>query len=87
MSSDDLWRSRFIVVTLARLVGLGTFFLGVAVMYTDLLRDGGWPQVGAIIAIIATLDVLLVPKILRKAWERQDRPGIELPTHEPPERP
>ncbi len=87
MSSDDQWRSRFLVLTLARLVGLGAFLFGVAVMYTDLLREGGWRQVGAIFAIVGALDILLVPKILRKAWERHDRPAVELPRHDPPEWP
>ena len=87
MTQDELWRSRFMVLTLARLGGLAIFMLGVAIMYTDLLRDGGWPQVGAILAIIGALDALLVPRVLRKGWEKQDRPGVELPRHDPPEWP
>jgi ABC-type uncharacterized transport system permease subunit len=87
MSSDELWRSRFLVLTFARLVGLGTFLLGVAVMYTDLLRDGGWPQLGAIIAIVGAFAILLMPRILRQAWERQDGRGVELPRHGPTQSP
>lgn len=87
MSSDDVWRNRFLVLTLARLAGLGSFLFGVAVMYTDVLREGGWPQLGAVLAILGTLDALLVPRILRKGWERQDRRGVELPRHGPPEWP
>ncbi len=87
MSSDELWRTRFLVLTLARLAGLGLFLLGVAIMYTGLLREGGWPQLGAIVAIVGALDSLLIPKILRKAWERQDRRGDALPRHVPPRSP
>lgn len=85
MRDDELWRNRFMVLTLARFGGLAVFLLGVAIMYTDLIRDGGWPQVGAVLAILGALDVLLVPKVLRKGWERQDRGGVELPRHGPPE--
>ncbi len=87
MSSEELWRTRFIVLTLARLAGLGLFLLGVAIMYTGLLRNGGWPQLGAIVAVVGALGSLLTPKILRKAWERQDRRGVELPRHNPPQWP
>lgn len=87
MTKDELWRSRFMVLTLARLAGVAMFMLGVAIMYTDLLRDGGWPQVGAILAIVGALDALLVPRVLRKGWDKQDRRGVELRGHEPIERP
>ena len=43
MADDDLWRRRFFVFMLIRLFGLATFFLGIAIIYTDLLREGGWP--------------------------------------------
>ena len=45
VADEDLWRRRFHLFMLVRLVGLATFFLGVAIIYTDLLREGGWPAV------------------------------------------
>lgn len=87
MTQDELWRGRFIVLTLARLAGLAIFILGVAIMYTDLLKDGGWPQVGAILAILGALDALLVPRVLTRVWAKQDRPGVELPNNDPLEWP
>lgn len=73
MADEDLWRRRFYAFMGVRLVGLATFFLGIAIIYTDLLREGGWPTVGAILAIIGTIDAVFAPKLLKKAWEQQDR--------------
>jgi hypothetical protein len=42
-------------------------------MYTGLLREGGWPQVGAVIAILGAIDALFAPRVLKKAWDEQDR--------------
>ena len=72
MADDDLWRRRFFVFMLTRLFGVATFFLGLAIIYTDLLREGGWPAVGAILAIVGTIDAVFAPKLLRKLWEQQD---------------
>lgn len=75
MADEDIWRRRFQAFVLVRLFGLATFIAGVAVMYTDLLRPGGWPAVGAILAIMGALDAVFAPKVLRKTWEQQDREG------------
>jgi hypothetical protein len=42
-------------------------------MYTGLLRSGGWPQIGAIVAIMGAIDALFAPRLLKKAWDEQDR--------------
>jgi hypothetical protein len=75
MADEDIWRRRFHTFILVRLFGLAVFIVGVAVMYTDLLRPGGWPAVGAILAIMGALDAVFAPKMLKKAWEQQDREG------------
>ena len=72
MADEDLWRRRFHLFMLVRLVGLATFFLGVAIIYTDLLREGGWPAVGEILALFGTLDAVFAPRVLKKVWEQQD---------------
>ena len=56
-----------------RLLGLATFFLGIAIIYTDLLREGGWPAVGAVVVIMGAIDAVFAPKLLKKAWDQQDR--------------
>ena len=73
MDDDKVWRNRFLGYMGARLAGLAVFFLGIAIAYTDLVRDGGWPQVGAIVAILGVIDALFAPRVLKKAWERKDQ--------------
>jgi len=74
MDDDDaLFRRRLLIYSLVRFGGLAIFFLGVAIMYTDLLRQGGWPQVGAVVAILGVIDAFFAPRILKKAWDEQDR--------------
>jgi hypothetical protein len=72
---DDVAKRRLLLHSLVRLGGLAIFFLGIAIIYTDLVRRGGWPQLGAIVAIIGVIDALLAPRLLKKAWDQQDRVG------------
>ena len=73
MADSDPWKRRFYAYTAVRAGGLAIFFLGIAIAYSDLLRDGGWPQVGAIIAILGAIDALFAPRVLKKGWDEQDR--------------
>lgn len=73
MADEDIWRRRFQVFMLVRLFGLAVFLTGIFAIYTDLLREGGWPVVGAILAIMGALDAVFAPKLLRKLWEQQDQ--------------
>jgi hypothetical protein len=73
MTSDDAkWRKRLLAYTAARMGGLAIFALGLAIFYTDLLREGGWPQVGAIVIILGLIDALFAPMVLKKHWDRED---------------
>ena len=69
---DDVARRRLLIYTLVGFVGLAIFFLGVAIIFTNLLRPGGWPQVGAIVAILGVIDALFAPRLMKKAWDDQD---------------
>ena len=73
MDDDTVWRRRLLAYTLVRLGGLAIFFLGIAIIYTDLARPGGWPQVGAIVAILGVIDAFFAPRILKKGWEREEK--------------
>ena len=73
MDDEILWRRRLLMYMGVRVAGLAIFFLGIAIIYTDLLREGGWPQVGAIVAIMGAIDALFAPRLLKKAWDQQDR--------------
>lgn len=73
MADDALWRRRFLIFMLVRLSGLLVFLAGIAIAYSDLLREGGWPALGAIVAIMGAIDAVFAPKLLKKHWEREDR--------------
>jgi hypothetical protein len=73
MDDQALFRKRLLIYSLVRFGGLVIFFLGLAIVYTDLLRPGGWPQVGAVVAIMGIIDAFFAPRILKRAWDEQDR--------------
>lgn len=73
--ADVTARKRLLVYTLLRLGGLTIFFVGIAIIYTNLVRPGGWPQLGALVAIAGVLDALIAPHLLKRAWDRQDAQG------------
>jgi hypothetical protein len=73
MADEATWKRRFYLFMGARLFGLATFLAGMAIMFTDILREGGWPVVGAIIMVAGLVDAVVAPKLLRKQWDREDR--------------
>jgi hypothetical protein len=73
-SDDAVWKRRLLAYMAVRLVGLAVFFLGLAVAYSNLIRVGGWPQLGAIIAIVGAIDSVFAPRLLKKLWDQQDGP-------------
>ena len=70
---DALWRKRLLIYSAVRFGGLAIFFFGIAIIYTNLVRTGGAPQLGAIVAIMGVIDALFAPRLLKKAWDEQDR--------------
>ena len=73
MADEDIWRKRFLVFMLARLFGVVMLLLGGAIAFTDMVRPGGWPAVGAIIGIMGLIDAVFSPRLLKKVWAEQDR--------------
>lgn len=72
MVEDKLWKRRFQLFMGARLLGLMTFLVGLAVMFTDVLRTGGWPAVGVGLMILGLIDSVVLPLVLSKRWKRSD---------------
>ena len=73
MDDDDRQaRNRLLVYTLLRGGGVVIFLFGMAIMYTNLLRPGGWPQVGAIIAIVGVVDAMVMPLLIKRSWDKRD---------------
>ena len=69
---DDEARHRLLLYSLVRIAGVAIFFLGIAIIYTNLVRPGGWPQLGAVVAILGVVDSLFAPRLLKRSWDRQD---------------
>ena len=73
MDDEKRWRNRLLAYMGVRAGGLAIFFLGIAIAYSDLVREGGWPQLGAIIAIMGVIDATFAPRLLKKYWDEQDK--------------
>jgi hypothetical protein len=73
MADEDLWKSRFHVFMGIRFTGLLVFFAGTAIAFTDLVRDGGWPALGAVIATLGVIDAVFAPRLLKAHWDREDK--------------
>ena len=71
IEDDALWKKRFHMFALLRLAGVALFLLGIAIAYSDLVRPGGWPVLGAIIGIIGALDAIIAPRLLKRSWDRK----------------
>ena len=71
MEDDALWKKRFHMFALLRLAGVALFLLGIAIAYSDLIRPGGWPVLGAIIGIVGALDAIIAPRLLKRSWDRK----------------
>ena len=72
MEEDDVWRKRLLIYTLVRLGGVLIFLLGVGIVYTNIVRPGGWPQLGALVAIGGVIVAFFAPRLLRRSWKEQD---------------
>ncbi len=68
MTEHDPYRSRFLLFTAARLGGLAIMGLGMAVAFSDLVRDGGFRQLGGLLIAIGTIEMVVVPLILKRMW-------------------
>ena len=68
---EALWRKRFGLFALLRISGLLLMLGGIAVAFTGVLRPGGWPLVGGVIALVGLFDGTVAPQILRRSWDRK----------------
>lgn len=73
MDDEQLWKRRFLIFMAARMTGLIVLILGVVIALSDLVREGGWPVLGAVIAILGAIDAVFAPKMLKKMWEQEDQ--------------
>ena len=71
MEDDALWKKRFHMFALLRLIGVAIFLLGIAIAYTNLIRPGGWPALGMIIGLLGALGAIIAPRILKRSWTKK----------------
>jgi hypothetical protein len=71
MTDNKEWKRRFLVFSVLRLSGLALFLLGIAIAFSDMLKPGGWPLLGGILAILGAVEAVLIGRILKKAWRDQ----------------
>ncbi len=68
MTEHDPYKSRFLLFTAARLGGLAIMVLGISVAFSDLVRDGGNRQLGGLLIALGTIEMVVVPLILKRFW-------------------
>jgi hypothetical protein len=72
MNADDaVWKRRFAIFALLRVSGLAIFFLGMAIIFSDLLRPGGFLELGLVIVGLGLAEALLGPVLLKRRWDRE----------------
>ena len=69
MNDEALEKRRFLMFSLARLSGVALIILGVGVAFSDLVRDGGFRQLGGLLIAIGTIEMVIVPILLKRAWD------------------
>lgn len=70
-NEDDIWKRRLLVFTLVRLSALILVLAGLAVAVGDFVRPGGWPVGGVFIILLGIVEMLILPRLLKKAWKQQ----------------
>lgn len=71
MIEEQADKKRFQIFAVVRLFGVGLFLLGTAIAFTDLLKPGGWPLIGGVLAITGALDAVFASRVVRRATERK----------------
>ena len=69
--SEDEAKRRFALFAIVRLGAVAMMLFGIAVALTSLIRTGGWPLLGAVIAVIAVANALMIPRVMRRQWDKR----------------
>ena len=70
MTDEDIHKKRFLLFAAVRLSGLALMGLGLAVAFSDLVREGGFRQLGGLLMALGTIELVVVPLILKRKWDR-----------------
>lgn len=71
MTEEETAKKRFYIFLVIRLFGVALFILGTAIAFSDLLRPGGWPLLGAVLAITGVVDAVFASRVVKRASERK----------------
>ncbi len=71
MTDEATEKKRFLMFAAARLSGVVLIMLGMAVAFTDLVRDGGFRQLGGMLIAIGTIEMVVLPILLKRSWDRR----------------
>lgn len=69
MNDEALEKRRFLLFALTRLGGVALMLLGIAVAFSDLVREGGFRQLGGLLIAIGTIEMVVLPLLLKRAWQ------------------
>lgn len=70
MTDEAVWKKRFLLITLVRLVGTVIALLGLSIAFGDLVETGGSPILGFALVLVGLVDLTLAPRILSRRWRQ-----------------
>lgn len=70
--NEQLAKRRHTLLLVASLAGALLAAVGIVIAHSDLVRPGGWPELGWVIALTGMLEIWFLPRALRRDWRRQD---------------
>ena len=70
---DDTPRNRLLIYSLARFGGLADLLPRPRDHVHQSRPHRGWPQLGAIVAILGAIYAMFPPRLLKREWDRQDQ--------------
>jgi hypothetical protein len=71
---ERLAKSRFQTLQLLRFTGIIVTIIGMWVWAGDIIREGGWPLVGAPIFALGMFEALVAPVMLARRWKSPPTP-------------
>ena len=71
MDDEEIWRRRFAMFMVVRLLAVVLVLVGLGIWVGDYVRPGGWPLLGAVLIAAGLFDGLIVPRLLKRRWDRQ----------------
>ncbi len=77
MTRDDeeqLARTRFAVLSAARASGAVLMLIGLWIWHGDIVRQGGFIEIGGPLFILGFVESLILPQILARKWRSPREP-------------